>query len=261
MDSHKHRGMGAPSSSRYTSPGGSNASRGNGAMQRSQSAGNGGQQRYSGMVVLGGGKPKARGPVQQGSKLSIPRPVNLPSLRKEHGGNDPTTQLVNAGSIVGWNRQQDDSSAGSGGSHTGTAPGAGVGRQTSTPWQSGSGSQSLEGVAGPNSRAFPPLDATTARMNASDYPTLSAGTKQTSEFASSKPAAGRTSSEPIHKNFESKPWQDDERGYMQSRMIGSSWYEMWPIHLCTVALQSFAMAFPLHYFIVRCSIMRRWFNG
>eukprot|EP00854_Cymbomonas_tetramitiformis_P002587 gene2587-3340_t len=36
-----------------------------------------------------------------GAKLAVPKPVNLPSIKKEHAGNDPATQLVPAGSTAG----------------------------------------------------------------------------------------------------------------------------------------------------------------
>eukprot|EP00951_Prasinocladus_malaysianus_P021028 scaffold173396_cov27-Prasinocladus_malaysianus.AAC.1 len=77
-----------------------------------------------------------------------------------------------------------------------------------------------DSFAGPNSGAFPPLDAKTARLNASDYPTLGAGTRQTSEFASSRPA--RTMSEPQHRHRHDhgRNWQEDER---DSR-FGAKWY-------------------------------------
>ena len=38
-------------------------------------------------------------------KVSVPKPVNLPSMKKEHAGNDPTTQLVGGGGgIHGWQK-------------------------------------------------------------------------------------------------------------------------------------------------------------
>eukprot|EP00951_Prasinocladus_malaysianus_P042723 scaffold522356_cov43-Prasinocladus_malaysianus.AAC.1 len=92
MDSNRQQGSGPGgySGGRYASS--SNGSYGSragsgGSLNRSQSAGG------PRMVVLGGGGKKTRAPVQSGGKLAVPKPVNLPSLRKEHGGNDPTTQL------------------------------------------------------------------------------------------------------------------------------------------------------------------------
>ncbi|KAH7293680.1 hypothetical protein KP509_28G036600 [Ceratopteris richardii] len=39
------------------------------------------------------------------SKLAVPRPVNLPSLRREHSGNDPTIALVGSLGSSGWSKQ------------------------------------------------------------------------------------------------------------------------------------------------------------
>ncbi|KAL2634522.1 hypothetical protein R1flu_006001 [Riccia fluitans] len=43
---------------------------------------------------------------QKGAKLTVPRPVNLPSLRREHAGNDPTIALVGGTGASGWTKQQ-----------------------------------------------------------------------------------------------------------------------------------------------------------
>lgn len=154
---------------------------------------------------------------QTSSKLAVPRPVNLPSLRKEHGGNDPSTQIVAPGGTQGWNKPSEETAAGAPGLSPllgGTAK-PGSGRIGSGPWQSAGqpgGPPLQDTLSGPNSHAFPPLDAKTARLNASDYPTLGAGTAQgPSSFASSRPS--RTASEPLNRNFnDSRPWQEDERG-------------------------------------------------
>lgn len=54
------------------------------------------------MLVMG--KAKA-----SGGKLVIPKPVNLPSLKKEHAGNDPTVNLVGSSSgSLGWLKQQEE---------------------------------------------------------------------------------------------------------------------------------------------------------
>ncbi|XP_075265010.1 uncharacterized protein LOC142357237, partial [Convolutriloba macropyga] len=211
MDSNRQQGSGPQSSSgnRHVNGGGGYAGRagGGGGLHRSQSAGG---QRHTGMVILGGAKNKPRGPAQPAGKLAVPRPVNLPSLRKEHGGNDPTTQLVAPGGTTGWNKPTDDPTAAAGGLNTlgprpGSAPWQGVGQPGGPPLS--------DTMSGPNSRAFPPLDAKTARMSSSDYPTLGAGTKQSSEFPSSK--ITRSSTEP------GRLWQDDER--RPSRLAGSHW--------------------------------------
>eukprot|EP00873_Tetraselmis_striata_P026782 jgi/Tetstr1/447046/TSEL_003674.t1 len=175
--------------------------------------------RLGGMVSLGGAK--GRGPGGQVAikpRVAVPRPVNLPSLRKEHGGNDPSTQLVAPGSAAGWSKQEQG-----GGSRPGSGGGAvGVGMPgVPPPWQSAGqpgGPPLPEAFSGPNSRAFPPLDANTARLNASDYPTLGAGTKQTGAFASSKPVGGPPGrgAPPGGHNAprpmpDSRHWSEDER--------------------------------------------------
>eukprot|EP00239_Pterosperma_sp_CCMP1384_P002453 CAMPEP_0197849706 /NCGR_PEP_ID=MMETSP1438-20131217/12942_1 /TAXON_ID=1461541 /ORGANISM="Pterosperma sp., Strain CCMP1384" /LENGTH=1600 /DNA_ID=CAMNT_0043462499 /DNA_START=97 /DNA_END=4896 /DNA_ORIENTATION=- len=55
-----------------------------------------------GMLLLGNKTTRARA-ATGASKLAVPKPVNLPSIKKEHAGNDPTTQLVpTGGSGGGW---------------------------------------------------------------------------------------------------------------------------------------------------------------
>ncbi|CAK9228978.1 unnamed protein product [Sphagnum troendelagicum] len=52
-------------------------------------------------------KPQPPGTaVQKGSKVIVPGPVNLPSLRREHAGNDPTITLVGATGSSGWTKTQ-----------------------------------------------------------------------------------------------------------------------------------------------------------
>lgn len=45
--------------------------------------------------------------VVSGTKLAVPKPVNLPSIKKEHAGNDPTTQLVPSSSGAGWTKPEE----------------------------------------------------------------------------------------------------------------------------------------------------------
>jgi hypothetical protein len=42
--------------------------------------------------------------VQKGGKVIVPRPVNLPSLRREHAGNDPSIALVGGSGASGWTK-------------------------------------------------------------------------------------------------------------------------------------------------------------
>lgn len=42
------------------------------------------------------------------SKLAVPRPMNLPSLRREHSGNDPSITLVVSSGSSGWTKQTGD---------------------------------------------------------------------------------------------------------------------------------------------------------
>lgn len=61
-----------------------------------------GQRGSGGMLVMGKAKTS-------GGKLVIPKPVNLPSLKKEHAGNDPTVNLVGSSSgSLGWLKQQEE---------------------------------------------------------------------------------------------------------------------------------------------------------
>ncbi|KAJ7519227.1 hypothetical protein O6H91_20G029700 [Diphasiastrum complanatum] len=60
---------------------------------------------HGGMLLLT--RPTRPQPAGQKSlKLSVPRPVNLPSLRREHSGNDPTVSLVGGSAASGWTKQQ-----------------------------------------------------------------------------------------------------------------------------------------------------------
>lgn len=53
----------------------------------------------------GGGAGAANVPPKSG-KVIVPRPVNLPSLRREHAGNDPTIALVGGTGASGWTKTQ-----------------------------------------------------------------------------------------------------------------------------------------------------------
>lgn len=47
---------------------------------------------HGGMLLLS--RPGTTVPASKGGKVIVPRPVNLPSLRREHAGNDPSIALV-----------------------------------------------------------------------------------------------------------------------------------------------------------------------
>ncbi|KAJ7549613.1 hypothetical protein O6H91_07G060100 [Diphasiastrum complanatum] len=60
---------------------------------------------HGGMLLLTRpARPQPAG--QKNPKLAVPRPVNLPSLRREHAGNDPTVSLVGGSGASGWIKQQ-----------------------------------------------------------------------------------------------------------------------------------------------------------
>ncbi|MCO5581598.1 hypothetical protein L7F22_035486 [Adiantum nelumboides] len=68
---------------------------------------------YGGMVSLSrpsraASSSSSSATVSRASKLAVPRPVNLPSLRREHSGNDPTIALVGSLGSSGWNKQSGD---------------------------------------------------------------------------------------------------------------------------------------------------------
>nr|XP_024389670.1 uncharacterized protein LOC112289022 isoform X3 [Physcomitrium patens] len=56
---------------------------------------------HGGMLLLS--RPGVATSVQKG-KVIVPRPVNLPSLRREHAGNDPTIALVGGSGASGWTK-------------------------------------------------------------------------------------------------------------------------------------------------------------
>ncbi|MCO5587390.1 hypothetical protein L7F22_041339 [Adiantum nelumboides] len=75
------------------------------------------QSSHSGMIVLsrpGRSQSSVSSISSRTSKLAIPRPVNLPSLRREHAGNDPTVPLVGMSGSNGWSKQQVLASSGDG---------------------------------------------------------------------------------------------------------------------------------------------------
>ncbi|KAI5061119.1 hypothetical protein GOP47_0023624 [Adiantum capillus-veneris] len=97
----------------YGQPSSSSPGHGSGVSSVSGSSSSGYRARlqsgHSGMVVLsrpGRSQPSASSMNSRTTKLVIPRPVNLPSLRREHAGNDPTVPLVGMPGSTGWSKQQ-----------------------------------------------------------------------------------------------------------------------------------------------------------
>lgn len=90
----------------YGKPATGGAGSGNGAGSGSGSAGRAARTASSphgGMLLLS--RPGAGGvSVQKGGKVIVPRPVNLPSLRREHAGNDPSIALVGGSGSSGWTK-------------------------------------------------------------------------------------------------------------------------------------------------------------
>ncbi|KAK9843393.1 hypothetical protein WJX81_000196 [Elliptochloris bilobata] len=120
-----------------------------------------------------------RSGVTAGPKVFVPKPVNLPSLRKENAGNDVTTQIV---------------------------PTSGGGS-----WQQPQGEQQTPAVNRPNwaasggdpAPAYPSGPARDRRLNPHDYPSLSAAA-----------AARHQSKQPVPSVPESQGvanWDEDER--------------------------------------------------
>jgi len=71
---------------------------GSGRLARTSSA----SASHGGMLLLSraGAVPAA----SKGSKVIVPLPVNLPSLRREHAGNDPSIALVGGSGSGGWTK-------------------------------------------------------------------------------------------------------------------------------------------------------------
>ena len=92
----------------YGKPATGGAGSGNGSGSGSGALGSAGRaartsSSHGGMLLLS--RPGATGAaVQKGGKVIVPRPVNLPSLRREHSGNDPSIALVSGSGASGWTK-------------------------------------------------------------------------------------------------------------------------------------------------------------
>eukprot|EP00803_Ostreobium_quekettii_P003836 evm.model.scf_2621.2 EVM.evm.TU.scf_2621.2 scf_2621:10703-18230(+) len=175
----------------------------------------------SGMLILQGHRSQRTrfGSGPAGGKLAIPKPVNLPSLRKEHSGNDPNTQLVPSTSGAGgWAKPEDACGQDS----AGGPPRAGSGA-----WSTGGGT-----AASPPAQQ-PPRQAPRPRpqvLGEEEYPTLEAAShlkQPVKGKKADKPATGM-GAESRKAPSENVEWADDDRrGYQQTtqRAQRPGWFE------------------------------------
>ncbi|GIL74137.1 hypothetical protein Vretimale_4920 [Volvox reticuliferus] len=150
----------------------------------------------NGMLVLS--KRTAR--AVSGAKVVVPKPVNLPSLKKEHAGNDPSTQLVPAGASAGWAKPEEQApptqpqevrSALTAGSNWASQPRIGSGAWAST------GTSSPAHGRGPSF----PVDR---HLNPDEYPSLAATARSNSQPQKQRPV-------PYEQPQDPRGWADDER--------------------------------------------------
>lgn len=172
-----------------------------------------GAQRFgSGLVSLGAPKRKTTSTSASG-KLTVPKPVNLPSLKKEHAGNDPTTQIVPSGG--GWSRPTEQQQAtgyvrqpalSTGSTWAASQPGP---QPVRPPLGADLPGSVLNPVTVRSSAAssLPGPGAGGRRLNPAEYPSLEAAAK-----AGSHPPPRQTTV-PIPESSQSaRNWEDDERG-------------------------------------------------
>ncbi|KAK3269853.1 hypothetical protein CYMTET_21722 [Cymbomonas tetramitiformis] len=190
-----------------------------------------------GMLLLGGAKTTRARAQPGGAKLAVPKPVNLPSIKKEHAGNDPATQLVPAGSTAGgWktDEQQQQPPQASHPAKTQPPPSTALANEpkvaitAGSTWGSALSSRSptpSEAAVpyasfGPGSRSFPGR-GDTERLNPVEYPSL--GSAAASQPRSNlTTAAGQPREESGRRN-----WDDDEREPLSApslRPQNADWY-------------------------------------
>lgn len=151
--------------------------------------------RYSGMLVLQ--KRTRTGPV---GKLAVPKPVNLPSIKKEHAGNDPTTQLVPAGSGTGgWNKPEEAPAVSQPEISRPAALTAGS-TWASQPRAGGAAWQPSVAAPAPKPTTFPGDRG----LNPEEYPSLAATAKPQSA------SIQRPGTKPSY-DQDSRTWTEDER--------------------------------------------------
>lgn len=192
-----------------------------------------------GMLLLGGAKTTRARAQPGGAKLAVPKPVNLPSIKKEHAGNDPATQLVPAGSTAGgWKtdeqQQQQPPPQASHSAKTQPPPSTALANEpkvaitAGSTWGSALSSRSLTpseaavpyASFGPGSRSFPGR-GDSERLNPVEYPSLgSAAASQPRSHLTT--AAGQPREESGRRN-----WDDDEREPLSApslRPQNADWY-------------------------------------
>eukprot|EP00803_Ostreobium_quekettii_P004783 evm.model.scf_122.15 EVM.evm.TU.scf_122.15 scf_122:116426-122982(+) len=181
----------------------------------------------SGMLILQGHRSQRTrfGSGPAGGKLAIPKPVNLPSLRKEHSGNDPNTQLVppSGGGGGGWHKPPEEHHA-SGGPEASEGPY----RPGGGAWHTGGGAGAPPAPARPPPRPVP--RSKTQVLGEEEYPTLEAASHLKQPVKAKKgdrPSQG-AGMELRKTQSENLEWsEDDRRGYQQTaqRAQRPGWFE------------------------------------
>ncbi|BDA40478.1 hypothetical protein COCOBI_01-1310 [Coccomyxa sp. Obi] len=138
----------------------------------------------SGLVSLGSSKKPAS---TSTSKLAVPKPVNLPSLRKENSGNDPNVKIVPA-SGSGWEKIEEPAPA---------PPALARESHWATTQARDSGWRPVE------VQALPPPRPGSRRLNPHEFPSLSAATAPRQLPKQLVPS--------IHDSQGVANWDDDER--------------------------------------------------
>ena len=161
-----------------------------------------GSTRIGTMTPLGAVPKEKKGAA---SKLTVPKPVNLPSMKKEHAGNDPTLQLVggHGSGTHGWSKDGADMG--------GAVAGGGAGRVPTLASGSTWGTMSAP-APGPSGPGMQIPSFSDRRLNPMEYPSLNQSTQM-----QPKPVGGSGESPPSHGHGRRPPprWADDEREAMR----------------------------------------------
>ncbi|KAK9807338.1 hypothetical protein WJX73_003098 [Symbiochloris irregularis] len=158
-----------------------------------------------GLVSLGAPKRPRSNAAGPGGKLAVPKPVNLPSLKKENSGNDPNTQLVpssSSGARGSWKQpeepqQQQPAPDARTSALTAGSNWAGPGKSPGQPlWQPPEGPY-------PTAASLPPRDR---HLNPHEYPTLSTAAQSRPHLPRQPlPSVAPASAQGLSK------WDEDER--------------------------------------------------